>query len=90
MPNVNRVSFKSTCSQKVIIEELIDGELKGIVGGEKVSFTSSDIPVNGTIIFEQSSENKRTGKETITTIKTKKTVGDKIEEQVFVNGVQIL
>ncbi|MDZ8091421.1 MAG: hypothetical protein RMZ42_05700 [Nostoc sp. DedQUE05] len=33
MTTINQVSFKSTCNRKVIVEELIDGELKGIVGG---------------------------------------------------------
>ncbi|MDZ8135001.1 MAG: hypothetical protein RM049_06820 [Nostoc sp. DedQUE04] len=33
MTTINQVSFQSTCNRKVIVEELIDGELKGIVGG---------------------------------------------------------
>lgn len=94
MPNVNRVSFKSTCSQKVIVEELIDGELKGIVGGESVSFTSSDIPADGTaIIIEQSTEDKQIGDERTIKIKRKRTIGKKIEatEQIlqFVKGVLV-
>lgn len=33
MANVNQASLKSIRNQKVTIEELIDVELKGIVGG---------------------------------------------------------
>lgn len=40
MPNVNQVSFKSIRNQKVTVEELIDGELKGIIGGVVSSYTS--------------------------------------------------
>ncbi|MEH1857040.1 MAG: hypothetical protein V7L21_03300 [Nostoc sp.] len=40
MANVNQVSFRSTCNRKVIVEELIDGELKGIVGGIVLDFSS--------------------------------------------------
>ncbi|WP_375471613.1 hypothetical protein [uncultured Nostoc sp.] len=43
MANVNQVSFKSTCNRKVLVEELIDGELKGIVGGITVSSDNSQI-----------------------------------------------
>ncbi|MDZ7962895.1 MAG: hypothetical protein RMY34_34365 [Aulosira sp. DedQUE10] len=41
MATVNQVSFKSICNQKVTVEELIDGELKGIVGGVVSSYTSN-------------------------------------------------
>ncbi|MEH2203623.1 MAG: hypothetical protein V7K53_06005 [Nostoc sp.] len=40
MANINQVSFKSICNQKVTVKELIDGELKGIVGGTSDSFIS--------------------------------------------------
>ncbi|BAY26919.1 hypothetical protein NIES2100_67350 [Calothrix sp. NIES-2100] len=40
MAKVNQVSFKSIRNQKVTVEELIDGELKGIVGGVVSSYTS--------------------------------------------------
>jgi hypothetical protein len=43
MANVNQVSFKSICNQKVTIEELIDGELKGIVGGVVSSSNISEL-----------------------------------------------
>ena len=43
MANVNQVSFKSTCNRKVLVEELIDGELKGIVGGITVYSDNSQI-----------------------------------------------
>ncbi|MEH2272177.1 MAG: hypothetical protein V7K68_27775 [Nostoc sp.] len=43
MANVNQVSFKSTCNHKVIVEELIDSELKGIVGGTVILDSSSQI-----------------------------------------------
>ncbi|RCJ39671.1 hypothetical protein A6770_11325 [Nostoc minutum NIES-26] len=93
MASINRFSFKSTCSQKVIVEELIDGELKGIVGGETLSFSSSDIPADGTVIIELSTEDKQTGNERTVKRKTKKTVGEttEITEQVlkYVNGVQV-
>ncbi|MEH2109666.1 hypothetical protein [Nostoc sp.] len=48
MANVNQVSFKSTCNHKVIVEELIDSELKGIVGGTIVVDSSSQITVSST------------------------------------------
>ena len=40
MANVNQVSFKSIRNQKVTVEELIDVELKGIVGGVVSTYTS--------------------------------------------------
>ncbi|MGV0104155.1 hypothetical protein NSTCB13_02814 [Nostoc sp. DSM 114160] len=43
MTNFNQVSFKSICNRKVIVEELIDSELKGIVGGDIVLDFSSQI-----------------------------------------------
>ncbi|MEH2088473.1 hypothetical protein [Nostoc sp.] len=43
MTNINQMSFKSTCNRKVIVEELIDSELKGIVGGNIVLDFSSQI-----------------------------------------------
>ncbi|MEH1945878.1 MAG: hypothetical protein V7K77_02650 [Nostoc sp.] len=43
MTNINQMSFKSTCNRKFIVEELIDSELKGIVGGNIVLDFSSQI-----------------------------------------------
>ncbi|WP_448265177.1 hypothetical protein [Nostoc sp. DSM 114159] len=43
MTTFNQVSFKSICNRKVIVEELIDSELKGIVGGDIVLDFSSQI-----------------------------------------------
>ncbi|MEH2225254.1 hypothetical protein [Nostoc sp.] len=43
MTNINQMSFKSTCNQKFLVEELIDSELKGIVGGNIVLDFSSQI-----------------------------------------------
>ncbi|MEH2174836.1 hypothetical protein [Nostoc sp.] len=43
MTIINQVSFKSICNRKVIVEELIDSELKGIVGGDIVLDFSSQI-----------------------------------------------
>lgn len=40
MANVNKASFKSISNQKVTVKELIDAELKGIVGGVVSSYTS--------------------------------------------------
>ncbi|OUL19771.1 hypothetical protein BV378_31635 [Nostoc sp. RF31YmG] len=93
MNNVNQFSFKSTCSQKVIIEELIDSELKGVVGGETLSFSSSNLTSNGTVIIEQSTEDKQTGNQRTIIKKTKTNVNGIIEatEQVskYVNGVKV-
>ncbi|MEH2212034.1 hypothetical protein [Nostoc sp.] len=43
MTNINQMSFKSTCNRKFLVEELIDSELKGIVGGNIVLDFSSQI-----------------------------------------------
>ncbi|MEH2369517.1 hypothetical protein [Nostoc sp.] len=43
MTNINQMSFKSICNRKFIVEELIDSELKGIVGGNIVLDFSSQI-----------------------------------------------
>lgn len=43
MTNINQVSFNSTCNRKVLVEELIDSELKGIVGGVISVYFSSDV-----------------------------------------------
>ncbi|MEH2150400.1 hypothetical protein [Nostoc sp.] len=61
MANINQVSFKSTCNHKFIVEELIDSELKGIVGGTVISDSSSQITVistdgNDAIIQDSSQE----------------------------------
>ncbi|MFN6558581.1 MAG: hypothetical protein RMY28_002085 [Nostoc sp. ChiSLP01] len=93
MTNVNEFSFKSTCSQKVIVEELKDGELKGIVGGESVSFSDADIPEGGNITIQISTEDKQIGNERTVKRKTKKDVNGKVEatEEIlkFVNGVPV-
>ncbi|NMG10201.1 hypothetical protein [Brasilonema sp. UFV-L1] len=48
MTNVNQISFQATSNQKVIVQELIEGELEGIVGGvdSRVS-QESVVTVNG-------------------------------------------
>ncbi|MEH2125750.1 hypothetical protein [Nostoc sp.] len=48
MTNINQMSFKSICNRKVIVEELIDSELKGIVGGNIVLNFSSQINATST------------------------------------------
>ncbi|WP_414570430.1 hypothetical protein [Nostoc sp. CCY 9925] len=75
MANINGVSLKSHSHQKVIIEELRDGELKGIVGGETISYSASNVTGDGTeIIIEQSIQDKQTGNNRKVTTKTSKTV----------------
>ena len=77
----------------MIIEELIDGELKGIVGGESITFSSSDIPPGGTISFGQSTTDEQNGNErTITTARVKNINGaieTKRTVTKYVNGVQV-
>ncbi|MDZ8188628.1 MAG: hypothetical protein RMX96_27710 [Nostoc sp. ChiSLP02] len=91
MANINRVSFKSNHKQKVIIEELRDGELKGIVGGETISYSASNVDNATQIIIEQSIEDKQTGNQRTVTTKTNKTVNGVTEATTnilkFVNGV---
>ncbi|WP_445633141.1 hypothetical protein NSTC745_04765 [Nostoc sp. DSM 114161] len=92
MAHTNRVSLKSHSHQKVLIEELKDGELKGIVGGETVSYSASNVTGDGTeIIIEQSIEDKQTGNNRTVTTKTSKTVNGTKEATTtilnYVSGV---
>lgn len=74
MANVTQVSFKSNQNQKVIIEELRDGELRGIVGGETVSYSASNVTGETKVLIEQSIEDKQTGNQRTVTTETSKTV----------------
>lgn len=93
MAKINRISFKATCNQKVIVEELIDSELKGMVGGERISFSGSDIPAGATIKLEQSTIDVQNGNARTITTETVKDINGVIEATKkvtnYVNGVQV-
>ncbi|WP_193199324.1 hypothetical protein [Nostoc sp. MG11] len=79
MANINRVDFKFTSNKKVLVEELIEGELKGIVGGVSFSLSGSDISETP-FIYEQSILDESKGKKRTVKTKTKKVLGETIEQ----------
>ncbi len=93
MDNVTRVDLKFTSNQKVLVEEVIEGELKGIVGGVSFKLSGSDI-TETPYVYEQSTLDESKGNKRRVKTKTKKIVGETIEQTEnvlnYVNGVLIL
>jgi hypothetical protein len=81
MAKINQVSFKSICNQKVNVEELMDGDLKGIVGGvvssstSEVTATSTDGTNSSVISSTQETIDVNKKLRTLKTIKTKTSNG---------------
>ena len=84
MVNVNQVSFKSTCNRKVLVEELIDGELKGIVGGITVS--SENLQIITAISTDGNDATVQDSNQDIVNTKTKQRTRRR-KLYTFINGV---